>query len=63
MKNKRLTKIIKAHGDTLQDVADLLGLKSRITVYRKLHGKVGWKPKQIEILCDRYNETKDKLGF
>lgn len=46
---------IKKHNETLQDVADILGLNYASQITRRLRGEVEWTIGDVEILCKHYD--------
>lgn len=50
-----IVKQIKNNNETLQDVADILGLNYPSQITRRLTGEVEWTIGDVEILCKHYN--------
>lgn len=50
-------------GDTQQDVANICGLRSYVSIFNRLQGKTAWKEREKKILCKRYKKTREELGF
>jgi hypothetical protein len=46
---------IKKHNETLQDVAEVLGLNYASQITRRLRGEVEWTIGDVEILCKHYD--------
>lgn len=49
---------MKLHKQGLQEVADLLNIKYKEQISRRLSGKVEWTIGEVETLCNYYN-----MGF
>lgn len=57
MKNTKYPEVVKQmklHKQSLQDVADLLGISDR-SVIRRLSGEVEWSIGDVDTLCRYYN--------
>lgn len=61
--NKMLQKAMAIRGDTQQELAEYLGLRSYVSIHRKLYGYTGWSEDQAKKLCKRYKKTKEQLGI
>ena len=61
--NIKLQRVMALHGDTQQTLAEYLGLRGYVSIHRKLYGQTGWKKEQVEMLCKKYNKTKEELGL
>lgn len=61
--NTKLYEEMQRNGDTQQDLANYLGLRSYVSVHRKLYGQTSWKKNQVKMLCEKYNKTKKELGL
>lgn len=61
--NKKLQRAMALHGDTQQTLAEYLGLRSYVSIHRKLYGNTGWKEDQIKKLCNKYKKTREELGI
>ena len=48
------------YGDTKLTLCELLGIK-RTALWSRLSGETGWKMKEIDKLCERYNKTYEEL--
>lgn len=58
-----LREAMSAKGDTQQDLANMLGFRSYISLNRRLCEHVKWKEHEIKFICKRYKKTKEELGF
>lgn len=50
-----IVKQMKNNNETLQDVANILGLNYPSQISRRLTGEVEWTIGDVEILCKHYN--------
>ena len=53
----QLVKIMNERGETLKDIAELLGYsqKSKSQISRRLTGEIEFTISDVEILCEHYN--------
>ena len=61
--NTKLYNIMQQNGDTMQELANYLGLSSYVSIHRKLYGQTSWKKNQIKMLCKKYKKTQEELGL
>lgn len=60
---ENLREAMQVRGDTQQDLATILGLRSFVSVNKRLAKKTKWKDYEIKLICKRYKKTKEELGF
>lgn len=48
------------NGDNLRTIGKLLNMTAQ-SVCRKMSGKVEWKRREIELICQRYNKSYEEL--
>lgn len=61
--NNKLGYAMADKGDSQQDVANICGLRSYVSIYNRINGKTPWKEREIKILCKRYHKTREELGL
>lgn len=61
--NTKLQRAMALKGDTQQVLAEALGLRSYVSIHRKMYGQTPWSDEQVKMLCKRYKKTKEELGL
>lgn len=56
-----IVKQMKDHKESLQCLTDLIGLKYKSQICRRLSGKVAWTIEDAIILCRHYNMKIENL--
>ena len=61
--NKKLQRAMVLNGDTQQTLAEYLGLRSYVSIHRKMYGYTPWSDEQIKKVCKKYKKTREELGL
>lgn len=61
--NRKLKLVMELKDDTQQELAEYLGLRSYVSVHRKIYGETRWSEEQIKKVCKRYKMSRQELGL